>query len=128
MIKLPDVKTIYCDVDDTLVLHKDIVSSELLEKEGIKISIKNYAFFVVPNKNHIELLKICKSHGKVVVVWSQGGSEWAEAVVDALNLREYVDLCICKPHQFVDDLSASQFMPETTRIYIKYDGSSNSPD
>jgi FMN phosphatase YigB (HAD superfamily) len=123
MIKLPDVNTIYFDCDDTLVLHRDMVSSEVLEAKGIPIPIHNFGFWVVPHLPHIEMLKDCKSKGQVVVVWSQGGSDWAEAVVDALGLRDHVDLCVCKPHWFVDDLMTFMFMPESCRIYKKYDGS-----
>ena len=124
MIKLPDINTVCFDCDDTLVMHD--LASEIMEAKGIRIDIHNYSFFVVPHEEHIKLLKEFKANNKVVIVWSQGGSDWAEAVVDALNLREYVDLCVCKPHWFVDDLMSFQFMPESTRIYKPYDGSSNS--
>lgn len=128
MFKLPDINTVYFDVDDTLVLHHDMLPSEVMEEKGIRIDIHNFAFWVVPHEPHIKLLKEFKSNGKLIVVWSQGGSDWAEAVVDALNLREHVDLCVCKPTWFVDDLMNFMFMPESIRIYKKYDGRTNPPD
>lgn len=134
MIKLPDVNTVYFDVDDTLVLHHESVTSEVLEAKGIRVPVHRklngevyYEFFVVPHLPHIQMLKEVKASGKVVVVWSQGGSDWAESVIKALNLEEYVDLCVCKPHWFVDDLMTFMFMPESCRIYKKYDGSQDTP-
>lgn len=134
MLKLEDKETIYCDVDGTLVLHQDECTPEQMEEFGIIIPEcliehkSKYKYRVVPHLPHIKLLKEFKTKGKQIVVWSQGGSNWAEAVVEYLELREYVDLIINKPTWFIDDLPTNYFMPTSSRIYKTYDGSSNTPD
>lgn len=75
---------------------------------------------LAPHKGHIKVLKERKARGSTIVVWSAGGYKWAEAVVKALNLEEYVDLCMTKPHAYVDDKTAAEIMGE--RIYLPYSG------
>ncbi len=133
MIKVPDKPTIYVDVDDTLVMWEGIGQgdSNLMQNavaveysvhslhvvNGREIPVERILTqLVIPNKAHIDLLKESKAGGMSVVVWSQGGSDWAEAVVKALNLTQFVDAVVSKPVAYVDDLPATEFM--TDRIYI----------
>lgn len=118
MIKLPDKTTIYFDCDDTLVMHN--MPDDIQETKGKEFRIHNHRFWLVPHEVHIQMLKNCKANGQVVVVWTQGGADWAEVVVDTLGLRDHVDLCVSKPFFFVDDLVASAFMPNSCRIYQHY--------
>lgn len=114
---LPDRETIYFDVDDTLVVW-DVWQGredECLTFEKWKYNSNN----VVPHYEHIAKLKQHKEEGDVIVVWTQGGSEWGEAVVKALNLENYVDIIMNKPDAYYDDLHVWQFMPEMLRTYIK---------
>src|SRR3990167_4522800 len=107
MIILPDKQTIYCDVDDTLVMWDFKEGSLLID--GVCVN---------PHTTHIEMLKEYKERGYNIVVWSQGGSDWAAAVVKELKLEDIVDLVITKPMVYIDDLHCTQFMGE--RIYKKY--------
>lgn len=137
MWKFPDKPTVYFDVDQTLVWWGSPKNEEE-ERSSVVVTVPahRYSYLmsgdpiddeceyesleyhqrVVPIKEHVEHLKEHKRRQHVVVVWSAGGSEWAAAVVKALGLEEYVDLCICKPHWHVDDLPASEFMGQ--RVYL----------
>ncbi len=107
MIKIPCKPTAYFDCDDTLVTTAD--------DEG-----PNTIWLNVPGTTHRGLFRVIQSHvnalkahkirGHQVVVWSQGGSDWAEAVVKGLGLESYVDLIVPKPHWFFDDLKPEEFM------------------
>lgn len=110
MIILPDTTTVAFDVDETLVLWNP-VGSEPPEGSFLLGDIS-----VRPHKVHIERLKLHKRQGHIVIVWSQGGSEWARDVVKLLQLEEFVDHCLTKPTWYYDDLDANRFMQ---RIYIK---------
>lgn len=115
MIKLPDKNTAYVDVDDILVLWTIPAGQE--EQAIIILDCADEPVVVLPHYRHIQAIKEHKARGHCVVVWSQGGSDWAEKVVIALNLTEYVDLVISKPSWFYDDIPAHLFMSETQRFW-----------
>jgi hypothetical protein len=100
------------DVDDTLVMW------ECPTTYASSIAIENAGFVenVYPHDKHIKHLKNFKFRGQYVIVWSQGGVQWATAVVKALNLEEYVDLICTKPKWFYDDLQPSAWV---TTVYHK---------
>jgi phosphoserine phosphatase len=90
-------KIIFVDCDDTLVIWDR----------------SSYT----PHQEHIDAVKRFHARGHTVVVWSAGGSEWAERVVKELHLEPYITLVMSKPDWYIDDKSASEFMPENVRIY-----------
>jgi hypothetical protein len=108
---------IFFDVDDTLVLwdaqYTEPDPTRLVE---IVDPYDNKTVFLAPHHPHIKLLKNHHTRGTYIVVWSQGGFAWAEAVVKALGLEDHVDLIMSKPRAYVDDLPADAWMKE--RIYI----------
>lgn len=112
MIKIEDRITVYVDVDDTLVLWRPLKISDQV------ISLPGYGDVAV-SKRHIKSIKQHKARNHLVVVWSQGGADWAEEVVKLLNLQEYVDLVISKPRWIYDDKPATCFLPETDRVYYE---------
>jgi len=103
------------DCDDTLVMWglEDKSKNIPIEDPYIK-GLINY---LTPNEKHIELLKKHKARGMTIIVWSAGGVEWAEAVVKALKLQDYVDAVFSKPSRYVDDLPCTEWMGN--RVYIK---------
>ena len=100
--KIKDGGVFACDVDDTLLLwsipkgYKGIL---------VKTNVNGIEDFGIPNRPAINHLKKMKARNYSVVVWSAGGSEWAEAVVKALRLEDYVDLIMPKIDSHLDDVS-----------------------
>ena len=60
---------------------------------------------------NIKSLKTHYHKGHSVVVWSGSGHAWAEAVVRALGLENYVELVMAKPRWLLDDMKPADFLP-----------------
>ncbi len=110
--------TIFVDVDDTLVMWG------VKAKKGEKlIAVTNphdgKQDYLAPHLGHIKVLKDRKARGSFIVVWSAGGYAWATSVVKALGIQDHVDLVMTKPHMYIDDKKASEFMTE--HLYIPYE-------
>lgn len=111
---------IFFDVDDTLVMWD--ISASHTSYLDIVIVIDPYdgkPLSLGIHKPHVKLLINQAKRGSKVVVWSQGGFQWAEAVVKALQLEEYVDIVMSKPKTYVDDLPVEAWLKD--RVYIKPD-------
>lgn len=109
-----DNESVVCfDVDDTLILWEQ----ELITGLQITCPYDGAKFIVRPHEGHIKLLKNHKARGHKIIVWSQSGYQWAEAVVNALRLSEYVDFIMTKPRTYVDDLPVQEWLQD--RVYIK---------
>lgn len=129
----------FFDVDDTLIMwsrpaHDDPDAIEItcpasrtlrglleLSEDGAltpevplleMVEVGTWTERVKPHKKHIEQLKLHKSRGHTIIVWSAGGWEWAEAAVRALKLEKFVDLVLEKPLWCYDDLQPSEFIPK----------------
>lgn len=105
------------DVDDTLVMSNYDIDAQIYADEGkpfITILDPNDDKLVTlkPHLFHIALLKKHKARGYHVTVWSHAGFAWAEAVVKALDLEEYVDVVRTKPRAMVDDMPIEQLIAE----------------
>lgn len=110
--------TFFVDVDETLVIWcpQTGIINDFTDLLTIKDPNDGNINWVQPHKPHIKILKNKKSRGAHVVVWSAGGYAWAEAVINALGLVEYVDQIMTKPSAYMDDKLATEFMGE--RIYL----------
>lgn len=117
MLTFPTDNSIFFDVDETLVLWSFPADRH---EETLLIDNWGYLTRLLPHKTHINQLIKHKNAGHSIVVWSQGGVNWATNVVKALKLEEYVDVVMCKPFWFYDDLPATAFMPEEQRVYYNY--------
>lgn len=109
-----DSPTVYWDVDSTLVFTMSEAPAVFAPRT---IQIRGRIFQV--HVQHVEILKDFAARGHNVVVWSQGGAEWASDVVYALELEEYVHLCITKPNWFFDDKAAHEFMSPAIHCYAE---------
>ena len=117
-------KFVYFDVDETLVKW----SYDRYEADkAILFEIDMISEYLVPHSKHIELLKRYKTRTKdtVIVVWSQGGWDWAETVVKTLGLEEYVDAILTKPDIYVDDLNSVWFMGDNKRVFLEDNNGKN---
>ena len=108
--QIEDVNTIYkkikdgnvfaCDVDDTLIMWGD---PKFYPGKVVTITTNGFPEKGAVNEFALEHLKKMKRRGYAVVVWSAGGSDWAEAVVKALEIERYVDLVMPKIDDHLDD-------------------------
>lgn len=121
MIVVQNTNCVFFDCDDTLVMWDN---KHKLEDYSNCVLVKDYSGFqefLVPHKAHIQYLIDSKIKNKnTVVVWSAGGWQWAEAVVKALDLEQYVDAVMEKPIRYVDDLHCAKFMGDL--IYKPFKG------
>jgi FMN phosphatase YigB (HAD superfamily) len=94
------------DVDDTLVIWGKT------QDEGC-LSFNNWGYpqALLPHAEHIFRLKEHHAAGHFIIVWSQGGYEWAQEVVNVLGLAPYVDLVIAKPFAAYDDIHPREWFP-----------------
>jgi hypothetical protein len=109
MYILPEGRVAYFDVDDTLVEWEE--SGE--GSDRIAIQMGKFWSHKKVIRVHVDELIRQKKSGTYIVVWSAGGSKWAEAVVKALNIEEYVDAVLTKPDRVYDDKSPSEWLPKT---------------
>lgn len=109
----------FFDVDDTLVLWDTSAYPEL---QDTMITVSNYGYdtTLIPHQKNINLLKKFAKLGYQVVVWSQTGADWAQAIVDELELGEYVTLVMTKPKFYIDDLDCKYWMG--TRVWRDPEG------
>ena len=123
MFKLSDKNTAFFDVDDTLVLwsskYRDIdppIEFPVPEKHQERLQSRTVK--CIPHRPHIEQLLRHAARGHNVVVWSAGGADWAETVVQMLGLEGIVDVCMSKPEWYYDDLQHHEVLPKSDRIYL----------
>lgn len=99
----------FFDIDDTLI---GWGKPEFVDNGNfVKIELNGFKEVHWILKENVEALKLHKSRGHTVVVWSAGGYQWAEAVVKALKLEDMVDLVCGKPMWLYDDLQPEDFLP-----------------
>lgn len=104
---LMDRRTLFCDVDDTLLVH-DI--SEYPAWRRTTISCNGREFVGVPHRKNILMLQKFYKLGYQIIVWSRTGESWAKAVVDKLELNPYVDHCLTKPDFYLDDKDVAEWI------------------
>lgn len=100
-------RVLFVDVDDTLVTFE--YKPEDISK-CVLIGVGDFKKSALPLLTNIDKLRNARVRGHGVVVWSQGGYEWASEVVRALNLEAYVDLIVSKPNWIYDDLPVEAWM------------------
>jgi hydroxymethylpyrimidine pyrophosphatase-like HAD family hydrolase len=112
-------QVIMVDIDGTLV--KEISKNDSnLHHTTVSIPHPlrgNEATLRIPMSKNIQLIKDMHTRGRFIVVWSAGGYAWADSVVRALNLENFVDLVMEKPIAYVDDLDCQDFMGH--RIFLQ---------
>ena len=130
MIVIPGDKTVYVDCDDTIAFWSS--SKEDKEMNGIAVTCPGSMVFdtdgeeigfagewtelLVPNWPQINELKKFKVRNYKIILWTQSGSLWAEAIAKAFKIEHLIDVCLTKPNYIFDDLPASSFMPESRLI------------
>ena len=105
----PGRKTVFCDVDDTLVCW----GAPTHPQAEASLSVKGddgEAVLVQPILSTVEALRKHHRDGDAIVVWSQQGAAWAESVVLALGLGGIVTAVSGKPDVAYDDLDGTYWL------------------
>lgn len=112
--KLAGDRTLYVDCDDTLVAW-DL--SKYPDEPRVTVTCYGHDSELVPNRNNINTLIKFAKLGHRIIVWSQSGADWAEAVAKELCIDDYCDLYITKPSWYLDDLPTEAWLPASRRIW-----------
>lgn len=108
-------RTVYFDVDDTIMEWKQCDSND---PDACQIENNGFIFYKRPIMIHVQELKNQKMAGNTVVVWSAGGARWAEAVIKALKLEQYVDVVLTKPDFYYDDKDVDFWFPKKRFYHV----------
>lgn len=119
MYKVPCGPTAYFDVDDTLVMWE---IPDGFEEDLVTVKCREYAELLAPNKYNIKHLKKLASRGHAIIVWSAGGADWAESVVKALDLEDFVHVVTSKPHYMIDDMPSIELAVSAKLGYYDIEG------
>ena len=115
MIDFGDRPITCFDIDDTIIpwaqCDQAEGSVEVLSECGLKTETHQIL------TRHVENLKRHKGRGHVIIVWSAGGGEWAQRVVEALKLQDYVDIVMSKPAWYYDDKPCETWMGKSIYLY-----------
>lgn len=114
MIKFPEKPTVFFDVDNTIVFSPAEFPDLYIKLSTIGYGGRDWLI----HREHINLLKDFHARGHTVIVWSAGGADWAEGIITALQLTDYVYACMPKPFWYADDKKCHEFMDDTKHIYI----------
>lgn len=111
MIINKNENTVFFDIDLTLLLDPngkgdDFIYNYYGEQKAGR-----------PHRKHVELLKAYNKRGFNIICWSNNGFAHCEEIIDKLNIKEYVYMCMSKPQKVVDDESIEKwcktiFIPE----------------
>lgn len=107
----------YFDCDNTLVIWPE--GPRVLRKGTKEFYYGNEKIHLFPHEPHIRFLKHCHLRGDHIVVWSQNGYAWAEQIVLALDLKDFVDEVRSKPTRHVDDTTKLEDIVGN-RIFMSY--------
>ena len=113
MYKMPAGPSVGVDVDDTLIVWDDKIG-EKYNLPMVDITCRGLKKTYYINPYNIEYVKKLAVRGHAVFVWSAGGSDWAEAAIEALELTKYVWAVGGKFTYYVDDIK------DPTRVLGKY--------
>lgn len=114
MVVIDNFHIIFVDVDDTLIFD---YNQTLNPDDGVIIEHAGGTEMVVPHKKHINLIKSLHAQGYAIIVMSQGGWDWARAVVEGLELTSYITAVMTKPEKYIDDMDVKSWLKE--RIYLE---------
>lgn len=106
MITITNRNIVASDVDDTLILWDEHSRDLTYPTEGRLVIVCPYdglPYSFLVHERHVAFLKREKAKGSFIIVWSRSEGAWAETVVKALGLEDYVDIAMGKVTKFLDD-------------------------
>lgn len=88
------------DIDDTLACW----DNPTVDGPGkISVSFAGKTVFLTPHVYHIDLIKMYKERGYFVIAWSANGNQHCKRIIEALGLKDHVDICMSKLAKHLDD-------------------------
>lgn len=105
-------KLLMVDCDDTAVLWDTSSYSDL---ETVDVLCYGRISVLKKHQKNINLVIKFAKLGYGIIMWSQTGAEWAEAVGIAIGLDHYVLQYLTKPRYYLDDMDCTHWMG--TRIW-----------
>lgn len=102
---MKDHKFVYCDVDNTLLMHDSLM--EVPNKKRVKMKLFGKTYYLRPNKTNINKVKQLYKKGFTCALWSAAGRNWAKQACKALKLQKYFKYILPKPYYFIDDKEPS---------------------
>jgi len=112
MYKVPNGPTAYIDIDDTLIQWNFVEGYP--KDDYVLIECRDRQEEYLINRHNLEHLIKLSNRGHGIIVWSAGGSDWAEAVVKGLGIEKYVDVVAPKATYYIDDIK------DPARVLGKY--------
>ena len=109
MLLLDNDNLLVVDIDDTLLTWEPDKS----RKKTITIRFDKQIFTYHVMEENVEMLKLFRSRGAKIILWSQSGHKFVNKVAKALKLESYIDVACSKPKWTLDDLPASVWMPNS---------------
>lgn len=109
-LKLKGDKTLYVDCDDTLIMWN--LSEYRATQATYYFEYKGNEIGYIRNQRNINLVTKFAKLGYTIIVWSQTGSDWAEAVGRELEIDKYVAVYLTKPTYHLDDLPSTAWCGE----------------
>lgn len=102
---LTNDKTVFTDIDDTLIIWPHTARAKKLDPtKAHELSLDVHSKIMVHvNDEMIEFLGNLKAQGVTIIAWSHAGPKWAEYVLNYLQLDKVVDLVVSKPYMMLDD-------------------------
>lgn len=120
--KSPKTQTIYFDVDDTLIFEA------LPQEKGAFMLNDGEAWqWYKAHRLHVQEVKKLYEAGNQIIIWTQHqlGADWAYQAAKALGFDELKGgleiICIAKPDNFFDDMSADEVLHPSLRKYLAKD-------
>lgn len=115
-MRINKVQPTFVDIDGTLIIHLDPKYHDLSFSVKVEDPLGISPIYVEAHHTMIRLLKEEHQRGACIKVWSRGGWEWAQNVIIALKLENYVDEVMDKPMVYFDDVPIEQWL--TNRVYL----------
>lgn len=102
-------KTVFVDIDETLIHHKTgLVTWQLAHVYCV--SYINGDVWFMKNLKNIKLVEHFYALGYDVLVWSKTGADWAELVCKKIEIDKYVKCYLSKPTFYIDDKDVSEWI------------------
>lgn len=114
-------RTVFCDVDETLVMHDLVRYGQNAGSTTVVVldPYTNSTVYLIVNEPMERLFREELKRGATVFVWSRNGYQWAEAVLTAMRLDLDSVFVLSKPYSYFDDIPIEKWL--TNRVYLKPD-------